>query len=129
VGLLYYMEIAKPRKRNTLAAVLLLASLLFSYLWRLFAPLLHPGLETAPIPPADALVIIGLMMLGFCYFIWQSKRWAAGLFALVFALEVILPALDYRALLAGFEQQPVRAVPFLVNYALEGWALWLLFKQ
>jgi hypothetical protein len=123
------MEVPALHKRNTLAAALLLASLLFSYLWRLLAPLLQPGLETAPIPPADAVVIIGLMVLGFCYFIWQDKRWAAGLFAFVFALEVMLPAFDYRALLAGFEQQPVRAVPFLVNYALEGWALWLLFKR
>ena len=126
--LLCCMEIAKPHKRNTLAAVLLLASLLFSYAWRLVAPLALPGIEVAPIPPTYAVVSMGLMMLGFCYFIWQGKRWAAGLFAVVFALEVILPALDYKALLAGFEQQPARTVPFLVSYALEGWALWLLFK-
>lgn len=129
VGLFCGMEVSGLRKRNTLAAALLVASLAFGYLWRwVVGPaLLHRPTITEP-QPAYAVASVGLLTLGLCFLIQQGKRWAAWVFAFVFALEVVLPALDYQRLLGSFQREPLTLVPFAATYLLEGWALWLLFK-
>lgn len=115
--------------KTRLAARLLLASLLFSYVWRWVSPLLLRKPTGAKSTPLYAQVVVGVGLLGLCYAVHQGKRWAAWLFALVFALEVLLPAVDYKRLLANFQQQPLDGLSFPVTYLLQGWALWLLFKR
>jgi hypothetical protein len=123
------MKVSKTQSHNTLPAALLLVSLCFSYLWRWVGHLLVPSLPTVPEHPTYIVVCVGLLMISICYAIWLGKRWAVWLFAFVFALEVIMPALDYKHLLAGFQQQPLTLLPFGVAYLLEGPALWLLFSK
>jgi hypothetical protein len=123
------MKVSKTHKNNNLPAALLLVNLFFSYLWRWVGHLLVPSLPTVPEHPPYIVVCVGLLMISICYTIWLGKRWAVWLFAFVFALEVIMPALDYKHLLAGFQQQPLTLLPFGVAYLLEGPALWLLFSK
>jgi hypothetical protein len=124
------MEAATVRKRPTIAVALLVADFAFGYLWRLvIGPLLlHRPTTTHP-NPTYAVVCVDLLLAGMCYAILLGKQWAVWVFAGVFALEVLLPALDYKALLNGFQQQPLTTVPFIATYLLQGFALWLLLSK
>lgn len=124
------METATARKRPITAVALLVADLAFGYLWRLvLGPLLLHGPTTTHPNPTYAVVCVGLLFVGMCYAILQGRRWAVWVFAGVFVLEVLLPAFDYKALLSGFQLQPLTSVPFIATYVLQGLALWLLLSR
>jgi hypothetical protein len=124
------METAIVPKRPITAVALLVADLAFGYLWRLLIGplLLHHPTTTHP-NPTYAVVCVGVLFAGMCYAILQGKRWAVWVFAGVFVLEVLLPVLDYKTLLSGFQQQPLTSVPFMATYVLQGLALWLLLSR
>ncbi len=122
------MEAAKQPNSDVLASNLLFGYLAFIYAWAALDKYVLHRVSLLDVEPKGIAITIIACAVTY-YFIRKGKLLAKLLFILLFAWQIIGPVLDYKRLLPHLAHDPVGIANYAISYAVQGWALVLIFGR